>query len=65
MSLMKRRETEMQEEETDGLILKDALSISAGQIIRSGESEPASGWHCAVLAVMTRHLAMADYLLKP
>ncbi len=55
----------MQEEETDGLILKDALSISAGQIIRSGESEPASGWHCAVLAVMTRHLAMADYLLKP
>ncbi|NQU77031.1 MAG: iron-sulfur cluster assembly scaffold protein [Planctomycetes bacterium] len=43
----------------------DALSISAGEIIRSGECEPESGRHCAILAVSTLYRAIADYLLTP
>ncbi len=43
----------------------DALSISAGEIIRSGECEPESGRHCAILAVTTLYRAIADYLLAP
>ena len=43
----------------------DALSISAGEIIRSGECEPEGGRHCAILAVSTLYRAIADYLLKP
>ena len=43
----------------------DALSISAGEIIRSGECESEEGRHCAILAVTTFYRAIADYLLKP
>jgi nitrogen fixation NifU-like protein len=43
----------------------DGLSISAGEIIRSGECEPEAGRHCAILAVTTLYRAIADYLLKP
>ncbi len=43
----------------------DALSISAGEIIRSGECESDSGRHCAILAVTTFYRAIADYLLAP
>ncbi len=43
----------------------DALSISAGEIIRSGECNPESGRHCAILAVSTLYRAIADYLLAP
>lgn len=43
----------------------DALSISAGEIIKSGECEPEAGRHCAILAVSTLYRAIADYLLKP
>jgi len=46
-------------------IVTDALSISAGEIIRSGECDPESGRHCAILAVTTFYRAIADYLLKP
>ncbi len=48
-----------------GLGVTDALSISAGELIRSGECEPASGRHCAILAVTTLYRAIADYLLAP
>ena len=42
-----------------------ALSISAGELIRSGACEPEEGRHCAILAVSTLYRAIADYLLKP
>jgi nitrogen fixation protein NifU and related proteins len=48
-----------------GRKVTDALSISAGEIIRSGECEPAAGRHCAILAVSTLYRAIADYLLQP
>jgi len=48
-----------------GRNVTDALSISAGEIIRSGDCDPESGRHCAILAVMTFYRAIADYLLKP
>lgn len=46
-----------------GRSVTDALSISAGELIRSGECEPAEGRHCAILAVSTLYRAIADYLL--
>jgi len=46
-----------------GRNLTDALSISAGELIRSGECRPAEGRHCAILAVSTLYRAAADYLL--
>lgn len=48
-----------------GKKVTEALSISAGEIIRSGECEPEAGRHCAILAVSTFYRAIADYLLKP
>jgi nitrogen fixation NifU-like protein len=49
----------------EGRKVTDALSISAGEIIRSGECEPEAGRHCAILAVTTLYRAIADYLLQP
>jgi len=46
-----------------GRNVTDALSISAGELIRSGECTPAEGRHCAILAVSTLYRAIADYLL--
>ena len=48
-----------------GRKISDALSISAGEIIRSGECAPEAGRHCAILAVTTLYRAIADYLLRP
>ena len=48
-----------------GKTVTDALCISAGEIIRSGECEPEEDRHCAILAVSTLYRAVADYLLKP
>lgn len=48
-----------------GRKITDALSISAGEIIRSGECTPETGRHCAILAVSTLYRAIADYLLVP
>ena len=48
-----------------GKNVTDALSISAGEIIRSGECNPESGRHCAILAVSTFYRAIANYLLQP
>jgi len=48
-----------------GRTVTEALSISAGEIIRSGECELEEGRHCAILAVTTFYRAVADYLLAP
>jgi len=48
-----------------GKNVTDALSISAGEIIRSGECDSGSGRHCTILAVSTLYRAIADYLLTP
>ncbi len=48
-----------------GRNVTDALSISAGALIRSGECQPEEGRHCAILAVSTLYRAIADYLLQP
>lgn len=48
-----------------GKSVADALCISAGEIIQSGECEPEQGRHCAILAVGTLYRALADYLLAP
>ncbi len=48
-----------------GRNITDALSISAGEIIRSGECDPEAGRHCAILAVTTFYRTVADYLLQP
>jgi len=45
-----------------GRSITNALSISAGELIRSGECEPEEGRHCAILAVSTLYRAIADYL---
>lgn len=47
-----------------GRSVTDALSISAGELIRSGECRPAEGRHCAILAVSALYRAIADYLLS-
>ncbi len=47
-----------------GRTVTDARSISAGEIIRSGECRPEEGRHCAILAVSTLYRALADHLLK-
>ena len=49
----------------EGRDVTDALSISAGELIRSGECDPDAGRHCAILAVTTLYRAIADYLLAP
>jgi len=48
-----------------GKPVMDALLISPGEIIRSGECPPEEGRHCAILAVSTLYRAIADYLLQP
>ena len=46
-----------------GRSVTDALSISAGELISSGECRLGEGRHCAILAVSTLYRAIADYLL--
>lgn len=48
-----------------GKQITEALSISPGEIIKSGECLQEEGRHCAILAVSTLYRAIADYLLKP
>lgn len=47
-----------------GKSVSDALSVSAGDLIRSGECMPEAGRHCAILAVTTMYRAIAEYLLN-
>lgn len=48
-----------------GKLVGEALSISPGQIINSGECLPEEGRHCAILAVSTLYRTIASYLLTP
>jgi nitrogen fixation NifU-like protein len=44
--------------------VKEALSISAGEVIKRLEGLSEEHIHCAILSVMTLYKAIADYLLQ-
>ncbi len=44
--------------------IKEALSISAGEVIAKLKGLPADHLHCSILSVSTLYRAIADYLLK-
>ncbi|MBN2401688.1 MAG: iron-sulfur cluster assembly scaffold protein [Spirochaetes bacterium] len=47
-----------------GKEIKDALRISPADIIDKMQEHPGFEKHCAILAVMTLHKAIADYILR-
>lgn len=48
----------------DGKKIKEALSISAGDVIACLKGLPEDHLHCSILSVSTLYRAIADYLLK-
>lgn len=48
----------------DGKTIKEALSISAGEVIARLKGLPSDHLHCSILSVSTLYRAIADYLLK-
>ncbi|MDD5196725.1 MAG: iron-sulfur cluster assembly scaffold protein [Candidatus Omnitrophica bacterium] len=44
--------------------IKEALLISAGEVIAQLKGLPADHLHCSILSVSTLYRAIADYLLK-
>ena len=48
----------------DGKTIKEALSISAGEVIAKLNGLPEDHLHCSILSVSTLYRAIADYLLK-
>lgn len=44
--------------------IKEALSISAGEVIEKLKGLPEDHLHCSILAVSTFYRAIADYLLR-
>jgi nitrogen fixation NifU-like protein len=48
----------------EGKFIKEALSISAGEIIAKLKGLPEDHLHCSILSVSTLYRAIADYLLK-
>jgi len=44
--------------------LKDALAISAAEVVLNLEGLPQDHLHCSILSVSTLYRAIADYLLK-
>ncbi|MDD2703208.1 MAG: iron-sulfur cluster assembly scaffold protein [Candidatus Omnitrophica bacterium] len=48
----------------DGKTIKEALTISAGEIIAGLKGLPEDHLHCAILSISTLYRAIADYLLK-
>ncbi len=48
----------------EGKTLKEALSISAGEILKNLNNLPEGHLHCAILSVSTLYKAIADYLLN-
>jgi nitrogen fixation NifU-like protein len=48
----------------DGKTIKEALSISAGEVIAKLKGLPKDHLHCSILSVSTLYRAIADYLLK-
>ena len=47
-----------------GREIKDALRLSPADIINEMKENPGFEKHCAILAVMTLHKAIADYILR-
>jgi len=47
-----------------GKTVSEALSISAGEVIKQLKGLPEDHLHCSILAVSTLYRAIADYLLK-
>jgi len=48
----------------EGKTIKEALSISAGEVIVRLKGLPEDHLHCSILSVSTLYRAIADYLLK-
>jgi len=48
----------------DGKSIKEALAISAGEVIAKLKGLPDDHLHCSILSVSTLYRAIADYLLK-
>jgi len=48
----------------EGKFIKEALSISAGEVITKLKGLPEDHLHCSILSVSTLYKAVADYLLK-
>lgn len=48
----------------EGKTIKDALLVSAGEVIRRLKGLPEDHLHCSILSVSTLYRAIADYLLK-
>lgn len=48
----------------DGKTIKEALLISAGEVIAKLKGLPENHLHCSILSVSTLYRAIADYLLK-
>ena len=48
----------------EGRSIKEALSISAGEVIERLKGLPEDHLHCSILSVSTLYRAIADYLLK-
>lgn len=48
----------------DGKTVKEALLISAGEVIARLKGLPEDHLHCSILSVSTLYRAIADYLLK-
>jgi len=48
----------------EGKFIKEALSISAGEIIAKLKGLPEDHLHCSILSVSTLYRAIADYLLR-
>jgi nitrogen fixation NifU-like protein len=47
-----------------GKTVKEALTISAGEVIKRLKGLPEDHLHCSILSVSTLYRAIADYLLK-
>ncbi len=47
-----------------GKTIKEALAISAGEVIMQLKGLPEDHLHCSILSVSTLYRAIADYLLK-
>jgi len=48
----------------EGRTIKEALLISAGEVIAELKGLPEDHLHCSILSVSTLYRAIADYLLK-
>lgn len=48
----------------EGKFVKEALSISAGEVIARLKGLPEDHLHCSILSVSALYRAIADYLLK-